>query len=309
MGLTLDNLKSRVIRNLVGSGTGVRTIIHKPNEETKSDDGNIFSVVWNAGKGLAGFLFNVGKGILALIGFAWTKLWSLIVSTLVFLYNFNWNASDEDMNKQITQSFENLASVLGGTVGNALGWLACGMLPGLWIASFNPALGAYILKNVGEEALDEIAGHLAQAIRAIFRTTVTAGLIFAYVNVRKLWRESDDNFIKRLKQGGLLTDEQIKQKNAERNKPWSLALQTEALIKSIPITFIRNFVEQMLEESAEACIEAGYAVAAGADAFYAMQKLANASILGPIQAVEITFDRDDDNNPSNPGTGISGGGT
>jgi hypothetical protein len=55
--------------------------------------------------------------------------------------------------------------------------------------------------------------------------------------------------------------------------------------------FWRNFTEEALEEGSEACIEAGFAVAGGIDAWLAQQAMQRNSLLGSDRTVEITPDR------------------
>jgi hypothetical protein len=72
---------------------------------------------------------------------------------------------------------------------------------------------------------------------------------------------------------------------------WTIAKAVEKKIESIPNVFWKNFTEEMLEEGSEACIEAGFAVAGGIDAWLAQQAMQRNSLLGSDRTVEITPDR------------------
>jgi hypothetical protein len=72
---------------------------------------------------------------------------------------------------------------------------------------------------------------------------------------------------------------------------WTIAKAVEKKVESIPNIFWRNFTEQLLEEGSEACIEAGYALAGGIDAWLAQQARQNVSLLGSDRTVEIIPDR------------------
>jgi hypothetical protein len=72
---------------------------------------------------------------------------------------------------------------------------------------------------------------------------------------------------------------------------WTMAKAVENRIEKIPDAFWRNFTEEMFEEGSEACIEAGFAVAGGIDAWLAQQAMQSDSVLGADRIVEITPDR------------------
>jgi hypothetical protein len=72
---------------------------------------------------------------------------------------------------------------------------------------------------------------------------------------------------------------------------WTIAKAVEKKIESIPSQFWRNFTEELLEEGSEACIEAGFAVAGGIDAWLAQQAMQQNNVLGNDRTVEIVPDR------------------
>lgn len=297
LSLSLTSLGSRVIRSAVGS----RIFSRRGASTSSSDDeGNILVRAWN---GINRFGNSLMAESLKLLGngiqITWTAIWSLTVSTSTFLWHFNWNASDAELDAQIKSAFDSLAGILGGTLGNALGWLACGAVPGAIIFAFNEPMGLYVLEKVGEEALDEIAGNVATLIRATAQSAIKAGAIYLYKNIRNLWRESDSEFVKRLKAEGLVDQAKIDKALADRNKPWSFAKTTEDAIESIPNTFWRNFTEEFVEEFFESCTEAGYVVANSVDSYLAQQKMANETVMGSEQTIEILLERGSDDSTPN----------
>jgi hypothetical protein len=72
---------------------------------------------------------------------------------------------------------------------------------------------------------------------------------------------------------------------------WTIAKAVEKKIESIPNVFWRNLTQEALEEGSQACIEAGFAVAGGIDAWLAQQAMQRNSLLGSDRTVEITPDR------------------
>lgn len=293
--LNLEEFSSRLIRKAVSSD-GIRRIAKSALEEKRDKDTNIIVKVYNAVTKFGNSL--MGKTIELLTGgfkFAWTAFWGLTVSAVQFIWNFNWNASDADLDSQINSSFNSLAGTLGGTIGNALGWLACGAVPGVVIAAFNEPMGLYVLEQVGEEALEEIAGNLANLIKQTAKSVVRAATIWSYKNIRTLWRKPDSVFKQQLIAQGMKPD-QVEKALQERNKPWSFAQKTEDFIDNIPNQFVRNFTEELFEEFGDACIEAGYVVAGSVDSYLAMQKTANQNVLGEEKTVEILLNRSADSN-------------
>lgn len=299
MGLTLNlnNLASRITRSSVVSG-GIRRFSTSALSDQQDSNGNIIGKLWNGFTRFGGFL--IGK-VVSLLGtavkFSWSLLWGLTTSTLQFIWNFNWNASDAELDASIQNAFAALGGTLGGTLGNALGWLACGALPGAVVFAFNEPMGLYILKNVGEEALDEIAGNIANLIRQTGISLIRASVTFLYKNIRRLWREPDSKVRAKMKAAGV-ADDKIDSAIAERNKPWSFASQFESFIEGLPDGFIQNFAEEFFEEFSDSCVEAGYVVANSADSYLAAQRLAADSIFGEETTVEILLNRGTDSTAS-----------
>jgi hypothetical protein len=159
-------------------------------------------------------------------------------------------------------------------------------------------MGLYILKEVGEEALEEIASNLAALIRQTTVALFKASATFIYKQVRMLWRKPDSKLIKELLAQGVSQDK-IDKAIANRNKPWSFAIQVEKFVDGISNQFLKNFTEELIDEFGDACTEAGYVVANSLDSWFAMQKMANESLLGEEKIVEITLDRSTDNDINN----------
>ena len=289
--ISFASLASRAARIAATSGSIIRRFARSGNVDNTDDGGNLLSKLWNGLNRFGGSLMSATLNALgSAFQFSWSLLWGACVSAQQFIWNFNWNASDAELDNQINSSFNALGGALGSTVGNALGWLACGAVPGAVIAAFNEPMGLYILEQVGEEALEEIASNLSNLIRQTAISTVRAASVWSYKNIRNLWRKPDSQLKKEMIAAGM-KEEKINQAIAERNKPFSFAQKTEDFIESIPNTFIKNFTEELVEEFADSCIEAGYVVANSADSFLAMQRINNVNILGEERIIEIVPDR------------------
>ena len=282
IGLVLGDLASRKIRESSTGGTLIRA--WSTNPTTNSDDKGFLENLWDGGSRFIGFLVS---GAVQLLSFSWTKLWSWIVGGVTFITNFNWNVSDEDISKQIEGLWNSFGGILGSAAGRAIGWIGCGLVPAAAIMTFNESLAIHLLKEVGEQAIDEMLDAAAEVVQAGFRMGVQTSFLWLYKNVRRALKDPNNPFGMALRGivGGKTVDEWGK------GESWTIASSIENAIESIPNTFLKNFVEEAWEEGTEACIEAGYAIAGGIDAFLAEQAISNSNVLGTERIVEITPDR------------------
>lgn len=281
-------LKSKAVRNTIGR-SGVR--IFKANFESRNRDneGRFLGWLWNSAGRIVGLVGSVLGGI----AFSFTALWGFIVSTVQYVWNFNWNMTDQEIDSQIQSLWNNLGSLLGGAVGNAFGYLACGVLPSATIFVFNEPMGAYLLANVAEEMKDEIVANVNNLVRYSFISGVQSLLLWGFKNVRKFLK-NNPALLRAI--FGSNADRLIRSWGEPGSKPWSFAKAVDDAVESIPNTFVRNFVEEFLEEAWDGCVEAGYVVANSLDSYIAQQKINQQFFppLGPTRYVEVTPDRSND---------------
>jgi len=282
IGMILKDLVSRKIRSSSTGGNLIRT--WSASAITTQSSGGFLETVVNGAIRFGNFLIS---GIASAISFSFTKLWSWIVGGVQFIYNFDWNMSDTAIDKQIQGLWTSFGGILGGAVGRAIGWLGCGVVPAATVFSFNQSLGTHLLKEVGEQALDEMLDAASEVINAGFRMGTQATFLWLYKDVRRALKDPNNIFGQGLR--AVLGSKTID--NWGSGESWTIAKAVEESIEKIPDAFWRNFTEEMLEEGSEACIEAGFAVAGGIDAFLAQQAMQDNSVLGPDRIVEITPDR------------------
>ncbi len=289
LDIVVGKLRSRIERRSVGT-YGVRRI-EAPLASGGSTGSGIISKILN----FAGWLTS---GVKSLFRFSASGVWGGIVQTTAFLWHFNWNASDEQLDAQLEGIQNQIATVLGTTFGNLAGYYVCGMLPASKMLRFNEALGARILEEVSEEAFDEFANNLAQLCRTAWYLTAAATITTAYKNTRRVIKGIFENPDSPQSQAleaifGDKTQEAIAAWGND-NQPWTFAEEVDDRVDSIDNTYIRNFTEEFLEEFFDSCVEAGYIVAHGIDAFYAQQRLQRDIILGSEEGVEIKPNRESD---------------
>jgi hypothetical protein len=280
--MVLRDLASRRIRANSTGGNLIRT--WSASAITTSGSGGLVETIFNGAIRFGNFLISA---ISSAISFSFTKLWSWIVGGVQFIYNFDWNISDTAIDKQIEALWNSFGGILGGAAGRVIGWISCGLVPSAAIFSFNQSLGTHLLLEVGEQAIDEMLDAASEVINAGFRLGAQATFLWLYKDVRRALKDPNNIFGQGLRV--FLGSKNVD--NWGTGESWTIAKAVEKKIESIPSAFWRNFTEQMLEEGSEACIEAGYAVAGGIDAWLAQQAIQNVSVLGSDRTVEITPDR------------------
>lgn len=208
------------------------------------------------------------------VGFIMAQLWQFLSTGVMQILNFNWNQTDLQLDQQLANSRIALASVAGGTVGNAFGWLACGAVPGAKIFVLNQALGIEILRNVGEEALEEFAGNARAIAQLTFQSFFGGLLITAYKNNRAMFRKVRDGIGSTIlwPLGGGEAWRQYADKADAEGKAVTFAEAIEQRVEQIPNPELRAFVENAYDEFFDACFEAGYVVSNTIESFYLRNK-------------------------------------
>lgn len=295
--LSLSSLGSRSARAAATASTGIRRIAI--NATTTPDNDDPLTSFYN---GLEKFGQSLMRGFVQVFGgifsFSWSKLWGMAVSGGLFLINFNWNITDKQLDDQIKQTEIALAAARGTLAGQSLGFAVCGLIPTATIAVFNEPLALYMMKELGEEAAEEIASSLANLVRLQFQQQVRRGFAALFKNYRTLLRGAAVGFAQILVTAGILTQDSVDKANKNRNEPWSLASALEDSIESIKDPAEQAYAEEFWDEFQDSCIEAGFIVAGAADSYFAQQRMANEAILGGSETtVEIDFDRSTDLTP------------
>jgi hypothetical protein len=304
LDLTLDLFKSPHIRTAAtGAISGSRSIGGDLTED--EEEGGLLAPLWNAllniGRGIAGGLVKVGGFLLnTLMGgfrFTWTALVAQLQSASMFLWNFNFNATDTELDATYANFLTILGGQLGGTIGNAIGWLTCGAVPGLVLMKFNKVLAARVLAEVGEEALDELVGNLRvlvlQAQQLQFRWTTIQAFKSGRRVIKEVLRDPGSPMARLfMMAGGDL--QKVREWGDSGRKPWSFAIALDTWIESIKSDFWQNFTEELIEEFFDSCSEAFYVVANAADQYALEKGVEGQALLGPEEVIEIQPNR---NNP------------
>ncbi|MEH1821938.1 MAG: hypothetical protein V7L31_23135 [Nostoc sp.] len=261
---------------------------------TKSG-GSIIESIFGGFSALGGFLVSkVGE----FINFSINGLWTLFVVDSQFLWNFNWNATDAQLDESIKGQFHALAGQLGITVGQTLGYIAGGFIPGATIFVFNEALGAQVLTKVTERFAEGFLTNLG----LLFQQALVLGsqILFTntYKTVRKIIKAIPSQYIKTF--FGDKVANAVTAWGKEGSKPWSFAIAIDEAIDNVfgKGSELSTFIHQTLLQAGQSFIEAGYVVANSVDSYIASQAIANQQVpvLGSEKYVEITYDKSVPNN-------------
>lgn len=269
-----------------------------------------------AAKGTANKFTEVGLGLLALTGISRgaAGLWRLIspgigwltsslfvkigvitslpalfglgVRTTQYVFNFNWNATDQDLTAALKSQMESLYGLTGGLLGSSLGYLVCGALPGATAFAFNPAVAKAILNEVGDEAKDELMGQVAQCANTAFQSLVNAVILKSFMGARKWLKRPNTPIYNSLKLA--LGDNFTKWGDAGRPS-FTFNQAIENRVEKIKDPNLRNFTEEFLENFSDSCLEASYVVVNTIESQMAAQRLMQQQLLGPQQTVAISF--------------------
>jgi hypothetical protein len=295
LNFNISEMTSIVVRNESIAKYGKRIVTSLESYDASGNNSganNIFKKAWNLGKKVAGMIGNFVTGLLS--NFSISGCWSWLTQTWNYVYNFNWNSTDTELRTQIKQQWNVLAGMAGGIVGNSLGYLACGFVPGAITFQFNEALGAKIIKNVGEEFIEEFSEGVSQIASSTFRLGTQILLTELFINVRKIIKNNSAAIAKFF--GSERLKKMIDAWGKPGSKPWSFSQKVQEKIESIPNSALQNFTEEAVEEMGDACVEAGYIVANTFDAELAKEayKQEYMPVLGKMKYVEVKPNRKND---------------
>lgn len=292
LSMDLATLGSRVVRAAVTPG-GIREFTVSALGKQAEEGTNLISFLWNGALRFGGFLISdVLHIVFGVLSFSWSLLWGLIVPTVGFLWNFNLGAPDEEEYKQIETGIESTLGQLGFVLGDLLGHVVCGVLPGTVIFTFNEGLALHIFETLGEQALSDVAGNVAGLIQQAGQAAGQALFTYAFTNIRSFFRGgSDEDFKNQLLERGVWKKEDIEKALKTRNKPWSFAKLFESTVNKIPNKILREMIKQGVQGLIQACVQDGYVIAGGVDSYIAMHKTANKGIFGSEETVVVQTSR------------------
>lgn len=252
---------------------------------------NTLKTAFKAGglKGLFVALGTVIKGRI-IAGFSFTALVSFFQSQAIFIYNFNFNATDEQLRNTINGYINQLAGMSGSAFGQTLGWVTCGAIAGSSVVKINPAAAAFVLQELGEEAAEEIIAAWSGLIRAAVSSSFRAAVTWAFMNIRRWMKKNPDNPLVR----ALFSPEFLQKWGEKGQPPLSMSKKVEDYFDSFGEGPVKAFLENAWEEFWESCSEAFFITANSLDVWMANQRNSRQDILGDEKIVEIKPNREID---------------
>lgn len=228
--------------------------------------------------GVGAFL---SAGLLTQVGILLTisALFTFVIGTIQILWNFNWLVSDKEIEQEIKAAQNGLYGIAGELVGQSLGYVVGGALPGAFTFLLNKHMAAAIFENLKEEAAEELGGQLAALARATYRSFATALIKRQFKSARKYLKKNPNHPISKI-----IREKMGAKKFAEwgqsDGQSFTIASAVEERVENIKDPRLQSFTENLLEGFGDALAEAGYIVANSADTFMATQAMMNRRQMG-----------------------------
>ncbi|MGD1850523.1 MAG: hypothetical protein ACFCBU_07895 [Cyanophyceae cyanobacterium] len=203
--------------------------------------------------------------------------WQFLSRGVVQLLFFDWNQTDEQIDRQIKNLINQASQAWGEFVGFTVGGAA-----NIGAVALIPKIGPMIAKVAAVEFAPEVWGEFKSAVRISLSSTVRGIALYYYKNFRA--------FIKLFKS---IAPEPIKSwLNAwgDGKQPWTIYGALEKAAQAIPIDWLKNFVEGLLEGAVEGWMEAGFLVGDAIDKVIEEEKNKLKADGKEQQTIEVEFD-------------------
>lgn len=291
MPLTLakSGLLSRVTRSDIVQN-GIRKLdLDYSFAEQSQDNGNLVQRILDFGSRAVGFLWNAVRGIKITA----TAIYGWLVARVTEISQFDWNATDAELEATIRQRNIGLAGIWGGSAGTILGQLAP-IAIGAGIALFipvigGPALALAVVASATPEALEEIFASIRTALGATVSTAARNTITSGYINLRKLIKSVPQETLKKIV--GEKLANWIKNTWGSESAPrLSFADTLENKIEEIENPYLKAFAEEAADEFFDNFIESGFIVAQSLDQAIAEARAAQVKNKGQQRAVLIQPD-------------------
>ncbi len=296
--ILISGLRSRRVRSRVlGVNLTQRVIgqpLAQPNEPTLLDrTRGLLGIVGRGTLRVGGWLFGglgfIGNGLRGILDAFWDGF--------DYIWNFNWNVTDAELDRSIATLRLRIVGQLGATAGNLVGYVACGVIPSIGILAINEPLGLYLLQQVGEEALDEFLSNIRILLRTSLYGLVQSSWITMFKNTRraaKVATKDPNSPFSRLGRRvfGSNFDTAIQEWGEAGSKPWSFAREKERKRDEIKDPLRREFWEEFDEEFGDACREASYVIVDGIDSWAAEQRMREQASQGVQETIEFIPNRE-----------------
>jgi hypothetical protein len=252
---------------------------------------------------LGGIFLNMGwLGQLLTVGLATAlpTIWGYAVQAFYFLYHFDWNISDQQIDKTTLTGVSSLAGSLGALVGSAGGWLACGLAPAAAIAVADPLIGLLVEDEVNEQAIAHLSSRLWGLANQASRQATRAAFLQSFKFVRR-WVQDPTSLQYQIFKTAFGADAV---NNWGKGKPFTLVGHVQDTIVDVtqnPViqeilgkqgaTALQNALSSAAEGFINSCVDAGFVVTSAYSMAILEARQAKEVTLGGYKTVEIEFQR------------------
>ena len=181
-----------------------------------------------------------------------------IVRGVQYVWNFNFNITDSQIQQQQESALRSLYTLAGDVVGYAIGSLACGGLTagGVGLVRFNLRAAANVIRVLATEqdVKDELITRMDALINGTMRAVGQMAFLELYKNARKLIKSA----ARRPQAAAALPDNWekiIKAWGEEGSEAWTIASAIENAVEGISDARIRAFAESAYQSFTDACTE------------------------------------------------------
>lgn len=283
-----SNLLSRETRKKATGGK-IRKI--KLDPLAKPEKG-LWSKIWDGMGALVGFISSAIKGIT----FSASAVWGWLTGKIEAIKAFNWNATDEEIQKMMEAQNIGLASAWGTVAGQTFGWSA-GIVVGAGIGLICPVIGGGVLATaiataVATEGVQEVLSSVTSALWQTANVLVSKMALSGYINYRKILKNVPYSVLSKVY--GKQTADFIKyewgvNKGPEMSFNKWMDEQVESLSGDNKV--LKAFLENAFEEAWDSFIEAGFVIAEELDKAFADAKAGSQQALGKNRIIKITPDK------------------
>ncbi|NEQ39147.1 MAG: hypothetical protein F6K40_23990 [Okeania sp. SIO3I5] len=246
MAITINRneFRSLNVRQQVTGGSGIRQV---QSFDQLISTGDFFSNLFSAFKG---FLVNAGRAIGNMLKFSATQIVEWFLEGSSFIWNFNWDISDEQIDQQIQSMWNAFETRVFGILGKNIGSLAAVGLGSAVAFYINPYLAKLLVAQIADdlflELLTDMRGLLIQAGRSL----LTAAFLSTYKGVRNLIKEAYKNpKIKALVTKMGISEKAVNSWGDKNVEDWSFAEKEQQFYESINNEQLRNNIEEFVEEA------------------------------------------------------------
>ena len=244
MTVARESFGALATRNSITSGTGTR-VVQGFGDIVQS--GSWWDSLFNLAQN---FIVNAAGMIANMLRFSATQVVEWVLEAATFVYEFNWDVSDEQIEAQIKQLYVSFELRVVEILGRNLGSLVAVGIGGGLAFYVNPMLAKLLLAQVADEIFQELIGDMSGLLILLGKSLVTAGFLQTYKTARSFIKHAYRNpQIKAIAKSIGISDEAINSWGDSQVEDWSFSNKVEESIESLGNQRLQNLIEGFLTEA------------------------------------------------------------